>query len=194
MSRCLVLIALSFALSSCAYKMGYGYQELPRGLKSLYVPMFQNDSQDVGPEVDFTSHLVQELKRSKVAKLLSKDQADGLLEGRIIRITRLQKTHEVKAPGVVKERGLVNLPDGSFVATEYLLKVKIELRLRDRKTQNIIWKQWFEDQALYSSARLALAGINTSVANYTASEDQRVMKQLAGVMMEEAVGRLTENF
>ena len=174
--------------------MGYGYQELPKGLKSIYVPIFKNDTQDVGPEVDFTSHLVEELKRSKVAKILGKTKADGLLEGRIIRITRHQKTHESKRPGRVKDTGLVNLPDGSFVATEYLLKVKIELRLRERKTQNIIWKQWFEDQALYSSARLALEGINTSAPNYTSSEDQRVLKELAGVMMEEAVGRLTENF
>jgi len=175
--------------------MGYSYQELPRGMKSLYIPIFKNDTQDVGPEADFTNKLTQEVKRSKVAKILGKEQADGLLEGRIVSITRSQTAHDSKQRGETgKVSGLINLPQGTYVATEFLISVKVELLLRDRKTKNTVWKQWFEDRALYSSARLALTGINTSSPNYTESEDKRVIRQLAGVMMEEAVGRLTENF
>jgi len=175
--------------------MGYSYQELPRGMKSLHIPIFKNDTQDVGPEADFTNKLTQEVKRSRVATILGKNEADGLLEGRIVSITRAQTAHDSKQRDQTdKSSGLVNLPQGTYVATEFMLSVKVELLLRDRKTKNIVWKQWFEDRSLYSSARLALAGINTSSPNYTESEDERVIRQLAGVMMEEAVGRLTENF
>lgn len=174
--------------------MGYAYKELPRGVKSLYIPIFKNDTLEVGPEVDFTSQLVREVKRANVAKILHKNLAEGILEGRIIRITRSQRTPEVKKRGVEKTTGMVNLPDGTYVATEYLLMIKIELRLRKKETNKIVWKQWFEDQTVYSSARLALAGINTSTPNYTDSEEKRVVKNLASVMMQEAVGRLTENF
>lgn len=164
-------------------------------MKSLFIPIFKNDTQDVGPEADFTNKLTQEVKRSKVATILGKNLADGLLEGRIVSITRTQTAHDSKRRGdSAKSSGLVNLPEGTYVATEFLVSIKVELLLRDRVTNNIVWKQWFEDRSLYSSARLALAGINTSSPNYTESEDKRVIRQLAGVMMEEAVGRLTENF
>lgn len=193
--RKILTLSLILTLTSCAYKMGYGYKELPRGVKSLYIPIFKNDTLDVGPEVDFTSQLVQEVKRARVAKLLSKDKAEGILEGRIIRITRHQRAFESRdRSNAPKATGMKNLPKGTYVATEYLLKIKIELRLRKKNTNQIVWKQWFEDQTVYSSARLALAGINTSAPNYTESEEERVMKELAGVMMSEAVGRLTENF
>lgn len=195
MKKLVWLLLTPYLLSSCAYRMGYSYQELPRDMKSLHVPMFNNSTQDVGPEVDFTNSLVEKLKRSQVAKVLGKDQADGILEGRIISIARLQRDHDSNDdPDTEKTTGLVNLPFGTYVATEFLLVVKVELLLKDRKTKKTVWKQWFEDQASYFPARLALAGINTSAPNYTKSEEQRVLKDLAGVMMEEAIGRLTENF
>jgi len=164
-------------------------------MKSLHIPIFKNDTQDVGPEVDFTNQLTQEVKRSKVASILSKATADGVLEGRIVSIRRVQTAQESRQRGSApKTSGLVNLPEGTYVATDFLISIKVELLLRDRKTKNIVWKQWFEDRSLYSAARLALTGVNTSSPNYTESEDKRVIRQLAGVMMEEAVGRLTENF
>ena len=126
-----------FMLTSCAYRVGYGYQELPRGIKSLHIPIFKNDTYEVGPEVSFTSQLVREVKRSNVAKILGKNSAEGILEGRIIRITKQQRSWEENRRGGTKTSGLVNLPDGTFVATEYLLKIKIELRLRKRGTSQI---------------------------------------------------------
>ncbi len=174
--------------------MGYGYQELPRGIKSLHIPIFKNDTYEVGPEVSFTNQLVREIKRSNVAKILGENSAEGVLEGRIIRITKQQRSYEEKVRGQEKNSGLVNLPDGTFVATEYLLKIKIELRLRKRGTSQIVWREGFDDQIVYSASRLALEGINTSAPNYTGSEEERVINNLASVMMQEAVGRLTENF
>lgn len=192
--RLLTTILMLFMLPSCAYRVGYGYQELPRGIKSLHIPIFKNDTYEVGPEVSFTNQLVRELKRANVAELLGENSAEGILEGRIIRITKQQRSYEEKVRGSVKNSGLVNLPDGTFVATEYLLKIKIELRLRKTGTSQIVWKQWFDDQTVYSASRLALEGINTSSPNYTGSEEERVINNLAAVMMQEAVGRLTENF
>ncbi len=189
------MVLLVLLLNACAYNVGYGYKELPGGVESLYIPIFKNDTLSVGPEVEFTGQLVRELKRANVTKILNKSLADGVLQGRIIKITRDQRTPESRERGEgPKTTGMVNLPEGTYVATEYLLKVKIRLKLRKKKTNQIVWTQEFEDQTVYSTARLALPGINTSSSNYTKSEEERVLKTLAGVMMQEAVGRLTENF
>lgn len=191
------LIVLSFIflnLSGCAYRMGYDYRELPRGIKSLYVPMFKNSTMEVGPEVEFTNQLIKELSRAKVAPLLGANDADGILQGRIVSVTRVQRTAETQSRETKKTTGMVNLPPGTYVATEYLLRVKVELVLRSRQTKSIVWKQWFTDETIYSAARLALVGINTASPNYTKSEEERVLKNLSGIMMQEAVDRLTENF
>ncbi len=193
--RKILAILLVLVLNSCAYNMGYGYKELPEGIENLYIPVFKNDTLNVGPEVEFTGQLIRELKRANVTKILDKDLADGVLQGRIIKITRHQRTPEFRERGEEpKTTGMVNLPEGTYVATEYLLKVKIDLKLRKKNTNQIVWIQEFEDQTVYSTARLALPGINTSSSNYTKSEEERVLKILASVMMQEAVRRLTENF
>lgn len=185
---------LLFILNSCGYTLGYRYQKMPGNINKVEVPLFKNDTLETGQEVLFTNELVRELQRAGVAQVVSKDQSKGRLEGRIVSITYLQTASDKNVRNEVKTSGLVNLPDGTSLATEYLMKITVELKLVDRVTRRTVWKQWFRDQLFFPGARLALEGINTSTPLYNISERERVTARLARIMMNEAVGRLTENF
>lgn len=192
---CRLILLCLLPLSSCAYKFGYIDQKLPLDIERVYIPPFENETLFVGPELDFTNQLIKEFKRSRVGELVSINQAQGVLQGRVISIQRIQKAQETQPRvGQLKNTGMVNLPRGTLYTTEYLLRVKVELQLKRPNSKKIIWKQWFTDETIYASARLALENINTATPNYTYSEEQRVIESLAGVMMQEAVGRLTEGF
>ena len=193
MFRLILICFLTFP--ACAYKFGYIDQNLPLDIEKVHIPPFKNKTLFVGPELDFTNQLIKEFKRSRVGELVSVNQAQGILQGRVISIQRIQRAQEIQPrQGQLKSTGMVNLPRGTLLTTEYLLRVKVELQLRRPNSTKIIWKQWFTDETIYPSARLALENINTATPNYTYSEEQRVIESLAGVMMQEAVGRLTEGF
>jgi hypothetical protein len=175
--------------------MGYKHQILPQGIKRVHIEPFKNETLFVGPELDFTNQLVKEFQRAKVGKLVKSGESEGLLRGRVISIQRIQRAPEAQPrSGDRRARGWVNLPPGTLITTEYLLRVKVQLNLIQKSTGRVIWTQIFTDETIYPSSRLALETINTALPNYNNSEEQRMIKLLAGVMMQEAVGRLTENF
>jgi hypothetical protein len=60
--------------------------------------------------------------------------------------------------------------------------------------KKVVWTQIFTDESIYPSSRLALKNINTALPNYNDSTEKRVINELSEVMMQEAVGRLTESF
>lgn len=183
-------------LSSCAYSMGYKDQSIPQGIKKVHITPFKNETLFVGPELDFTNQLVKEFQRAKVGKLVSLNSSEGILRGRVISIQRIQRAAAAQSrdSNSRRTRGWVNLPPGTLISTEYLLRVKIQLSLVKKTTKKVVWTQIFTDESIYPSSRLALENINTSLPNYNNSTEQRVIKELAGVMMQEAVGRLTESF
>ena len=149
----------------------------------------------MGPELDFTNQLVKEFQRAKVGELVKMNDSEGLLKGRVISIQRIQRAPEAQPrSGSRRVKGWVNLPLGTLITTEYLLRIKVQLSLVQKTTGRVLWTQVFADETIYLPSRLALETINTALPNYNSSEEQRTIKVLAGVMMQEAVGRLTENF
>ena len=187
---------LSLLPSGCAYSMGYRHQTLPQGVKRVSIEPFKNETPFVGPELDFTNQLIKEFQRAEVGKLVnSVNDPEGLFKGRVISIQRIQRTREAQPRGGDgRVKGWVNLPPGTLITTEYLLRVKVQIDLVQKATRRVIWTQIFTDEITYPSSRVVLETINTALPNYNSSEEQRIIKVLAGVMMQEAVRRLTENF
>lgn len=195
MTHSIFYTLLLLGLSSCAYSMGYKHQGLPQGIKKVHIEAFKNGTPFVGPELDFMNQFVREFQRAKVGKIVSLKESEGTFKGRVISIQRIQRAPEAqRRGGSGRTRGWVNLPPGTLITTEYLLRLKVQLSLVQKSSKKVIWTQIFTDETIYPSSRLALETINTSLPNYNKSTEQRVINDLAGVMMQEAVGRLTENF
>ncbi len=188
------VVLVSILLSSgCAYRVGYGNRVMPHNIKKVFIPVFLNDTLETGQEVSFTNQLVRELKRSGAAQIVSKTKSEATLEGRIMRITNSQFSTDVRKVSGPKTSGLVYLPLGGSLTTKYLMKIRVELRLKS-KSGKTLWKQWLDDERLYSAPVITLPEVNASTPLYNISERQRVTEELAQLMMHEAVGRLTESF
>lgn len=189
-----LLISLIFSLlSGCAYKVGYGNRELPNGIRKVFIPVFLNDTLETGQEVAFTNELRRGLKRSGAAEIVSERKAEAVLEGRIMRITNSQFALNQRGREEEKTKGLVFLPKGASLVTKYLMKIRVELRLKN-KAGKTVWKQWLDNERLYSAPVITLPGVNSATSLYNISEKQRITEELAALMMHEAVGRLTESF
>jgi hypothetical protein len=179
--------------TSCGYQFGYGDRSLPEGVKSVYIPIFENDSYQTGAEVQFTNALIAEIHDSKIARIAPVKKAEATLKGRVIRVDFEQANIDSRRRDEEdKSSGIRNLPRGTVITTEYLARVTVEVQMF--KDNKLVWKQWLRDERLYDAPQLGLEGINTANANYNRTARETVVKDLARVMMHELYGRLTENF
>ena len=180
-------------LTQCGYRFGYGSRALPGGVKNVHIPIFQNESFETGVEVDFTNALISEIHDSRVARIVPASAAEGVLKGRVIRVDFIQTNIDSRRRDEIhKESGIVNLPRGTVITTEYLVRVTLEVQLF--KSNEVIWRQWLRDERLYDAPQLGLAGINSANPNYDRVAKKSVVKDLARTMMHELYGRLIETF
>ncbi len=179
--------------SGCGYQFGYGNRSLPMGVKSVYIPIFKNETYQTGAEVQFTNALIAEIHDSKIARIADKKSAEATLKGRVIRVDFEQANIDSRTRDEdTKTSGIRNLPRGTVITTEYLARITLEVQMY--KDGKLVWKQWLRDERLYDAPQLGLEGINTANANYNRTARERVVNDLARVMMHELYGRLTENF
>lgn len=178
-------LAGAVALSGCAYSMGHGDRRLPEGYKLVAVPVFKNATHEVGAEVPFTNAMIRELERSQLAKVVEKSEAQVVLEGVI---DRIQYTHTVQETG----SGLI--PSGTILNTQYQVVAAITLNLRRVSDGVLLWSQDFTGEKTYDAPKIGQAGINSANALYNHSARQESLATMAGNIMAEAHGRLTENF
>lgn len=123
------LLALQLAaLPSCGYTQKL---VLPRGIKTIHVNTFQNKvplgeiyAYEPGLEIKITNAIIRRLRQDGNLKVVDRDQADVVLEGDLIAFDQEG----------LRFTGLERIE-------EYRLYVVTTLRLRDRKTKELLWEE-----------------------------------------------------
>ncbi len=178
-----------FVLTSCAYHLGDRGRALPGGYDQLAIPVFSNRSDEVSIETYFTNALRREFERSRVAKLMSKDDSPLTLEGEIRRVDVLPSVQIIQGNSTSPD-----FPVDTVLNTENRITLTVNLRLRRKSDQRIIWEQAFSRERVYSAPRVTLPFINSADPLYNQSSRLQTISRLADEMMEEAHDSLTENF
>ena len=176
-------------LSGCAYQFGKASRSIPGGYKTISLPVFKNRSYETGMEVVFTNALIQEFTRSQVARVVNDDVSDVRIEGEILSIdyypTQYQTAGDTSAP---------YLPKGSVLASQYLIDVKVMIRVLRRSDQAKLWESTFASQKSYAAPVVTLPGVNSVNPLYNLSAKRQNLQVVAADIMAEAHSRITENF
>ena len=122
MKRLRVAVAVAVLLGGCGYSLR---PSLPPGIHTVHVPTLINRTQEPGVEDFLTQALIQALVTSGLARIAANAQeADGVLEGTIV------------------EYSLVSLAfDRTANVTQYRLQIALQLTLKDRAKNKVVWKQ-----------------------------------------------------
>jgi len=124
-----------FLLMGCGYQMVGKETHLPPGITSIAIPTFINQTFEPGIEIPFTQGFLREFIQDRRVKVVSRNEADSILEGSI----KLFRIYSVSY-------------DRSGVAQEYQTTVVIDLTLR-RKNGEVIWTQNdFSDSRVYRTS------------------------------------------
>jgi hypothetical protein len=141
---------------------------VPPGLNSIAIPTFKNQTFEPGIEIPFTQTLLNEFIQDRRVKVVSRAEADCILEGAI--------TYFTTAGSAYNTLGF---------ASEYAVNVKINLSLKDR-TGKVLWEEknwglsaWFLTQSV-------------SVSNEAAK--QAAIQKAAGDFAEAVRNRFFYNF
>jgi len=77
-----VPLCLCILLCGCGYRFA-GSGGTPKGLNTIFISLIENRTAEIGIEIILTDQLKNEYSRKCKGKLISEDQADGKLSGRI---------------------------------------------------------------------------------------------------------------
>lgn len=194
-----LLLPLFFlGLSHCAYKWGNTDRSLPGGHKTVFVEIFENQTQEPGIEHNFTQALVRELERSGFAVVTTKGQAELVLIGSIISLSHdgggSDRTFESKDYSNPDPAQRTSKKYAATYFVNYNLTVVTNLQAVRSRDKQMIWQTALHGADSYRGALLFRQGIRNSNVLYNQSRKKQTIKLIAEDMMSEAFDRLTENF
>lgn len=191
-SRIFLLLTASvitFLLNGCAYKLSARSQTLPGDVKSIQIPLFKNDSSEVGAETYFTNALKVESLRSKFVTIKNEEnQAEAVLQGRIAGVD------VIADESIIEAKNTTYMPTETVLATQYRVTVNIELTLQRSNSSEVLWRGNFTQTKNYSAPQITLPVINTANSLYNESAKRQTLSDLSKEMMQAAFDRMVENF
>ena len=153
---------------ACGYQMVGKETHVPPGLSSIAIPTFKNKTFEPGIEIPFTQAFLNEFIQDRRVKVVSRAEADSILEGVVTDFT---------TSGVAYDR--------SGFVLQYAITVVVNLTLKDR-TGKVLWEekgasegQWF---------RASSIGVTNEAAK------QASIQKTAGIMAERIRNRFFYNF
>jgi len=174
-TKLLFSLVLSLFLAGCGYQIvqkgnssshGAG---LPEWIQSIYVAPFHNKSTELMLSSWITDELRQEFMRSRLLRLAPRETADIILEGEIL---------ESGTGGLSYIR--------SDVAVERRINVVCAIRLKNRKTGDILWES--------SNITREEGFLTGQELMETTVRKENAMRKISRYMAEEIYHRITDVF
>lgn len=187
----LIFVVFSFFISSCAYQFGYQSRKLPGGYELISIPVFENETQEVGVETYFSNALAREFEQSRVARVTNKNLASVTLKGRVTNVSVVANSQVIASD---KSEELKYLPENTVLDTTYRLVVSTTLELQRNSDRQIIWSGSFSNERVFTAAQISVPGVNSVNPLYNHSAKHQNIELLAEDMMKDAHDRLTERF
>jgi hypothetical protein len=128
-----VALVVPLGLASCGYS--FSGSALPAHVKTIGIPVFQNDTLEYGVEKELTDRVTEAFIQDNHLKVVGEHEADAVLVGRII-------GYENKVFSYT----------GSQTAEEYIVKIRIAVSLKDQVANKELWK----DDSLERTATYAV--------------------------------------
>lgn len=153
-----ILLALILsALSGCGL-YSFSGNTLPSHIKTVAIPIFQNDSQDPGVGNEVTEAITQRFLNDNRLKVVGEKRADAILDGKVTSY----------------ENKVYNYTAGQ-TPQDYIVVIRVEATMRDASRNKEIWK----DDQLTVSAVYSVQGGSTQPLTDEGSARQKAIKDLA---------------
>ena len=141
-----LMIALAGLVTGCGYHIRANGRPVGIEFSHLAIPLIESHASTLAFEADFTRILRQEFIRHAQVPLVSEERAQMVLSGTIYEITTSSLTYDTQEVSINGETRNYS------VTTSRRLKIKLDMRLTERATGKIIWR----DREMEEKARFSL--------------------------------------
>ena len=140
-----------FFITGCGYSIRASGDPMGIKIESMAILMIESTSSDLGFEADFTRVIREEFIRNSKVPLVSKEEAQTVLSGRIYDIRTEPVSYDLDQQTV---SGAVT----TYTETKTrMLRVKVDMRFEDKGTGKVIWRnENMEEKASYVVDRAPL--------------------------------------
>lgn len=184
-----ILLITTSVISSCAYNLSTKLDALPGGVKHIQIPLFKNTTTEPGVEVFFTNSLKLEALRSNVARVENEEaNAEAILQGTIASIT------VIADDSILEAENDTYLPKRSVLVQQYKVSVSVDLSLKKKGSNAVLWSGNFQQTKNFTAAQITLPVINSSNPLYNQSAKRQTLDALSKEMMQAGFDRMIENF
>ncbi len=158
-------------MSGCGYTL-VGQGNLPDHIKTIAIPVFENETLEEGIEETLTNAVIEEFIRGGKMQLVSESEADAVMLGTI-------KTYKNKQPVAYNDQNEVS---------SYRLTVTVDIELKDLVKDVELWAtEGMEEFADYEG------GEDTALTEEQDNEEQ-AMEEISEELAQEIRALSTEGF
>jgi hypothetical protein len=155
-------IALMLLLGGC-----YTFRGQKAGaIKSIAIPLFENETAEFGLAERVTDALITGFQRDGTLRVTSSEQADAILQGRVLTVEDLPYTARSDQAAVTVE--------------EYRFSLNCTIELINSRTQEPIWSQSFPMWAIYSYSSGSLANRDQAIQEAVEKLQQDLLNKIVG--------------
>lgn len=145
----LSLILLS-GMTSCGYHFSGTGSIVPEGVKTLTVPVFFNLTNEPYVDVEVTQAVVEEFMTDGRLRVVSIEEADLALRGRITK-------YEVIPSSYLKVQ-----PGDQYFVQQYRVHMVVEAVLEDLRSKKVLWQEKGIESILISDYAVTLGDISAT--------------------------------
>lgn len=127
--------ALALVLPGCGYTLSHRLKDVFRDTRGVFVPVFDNTTEETGAERVFTNALIREIASRGEIKIASREEGALELRGTVASISY--------GATVLSDLGFKGLQSYRRLPLELGLTVNISLRLTDPANGRVLWSSSF---------------------------------------------------
>jgi hypothetical protein len=131
-----VLLLPGFFIMGCGYSIRSSGDPMGIKMQSMAIPMIESTSSDLGFEADFTRVIREEFIRNSKVPLVSREEAQTVLSGRVYDI----RTEPVGYSSVDQQPVIGVVPPTYSETKIRMLWVKLDMKFEDVRTGKVIWR------------------------------------------------------
>jgi hypothetical protein len=128
--------ALALLLSACGYTLNHRLTPTFEGVRrGVFIPVFTNNTDEVGAEAVFTNALIRELESRGELRVTDREAAQAVLEGTI---NAIRSSHTAYT-----DPNFRGLQSYRRIPAEYEVVVDVSLRLIEKSSGRVLWGNSF---------------------------------------------------
>jgi len=130
----MIVLLPGFFITGCGYSIRSSGDPMGIKMESMAIPMIESTSSDLGFEADFTRVIREEFIRNSKVPLVSEEEAQTVLSGRVYDIRTEPVSYDL-------DQQTINGTSTPYTKTRTrMLRVKVDIRFEDKRTGKVIWR------------------------------------------------------